>query len=305
MIALSTEKRLVARPRADIRHILGERLGWRARIPFEWARDLQQVCRGQLPKEQKVAVLRSMTALYLRRLCQNVHKPITFSLLNFRVSAFSLDALSFLYKEIFLGLEYYFESKNKRPFIIDCGSNIGMSILFFKTVYPDASILGFEPAPDSFGLLKRNVEANQLTNVTVYPLALGYTEGTVKFFLEEEPGGFVASTDARRVSKREETVEMMRLSRFVDREVDFLKLDVEGAEGAVLDDLVQTGCIRRISQMVVEYHHHLDGCDDRFSDFLLQLERNGFGYLIRSDLGPSRTQGRFQDILVYAYRKDS
>jgi FkbM family methyltransferase len=283
---------------------LKERLRWRALLPLEWSKDLLRVGRSSLPRALKREVVRTLTALYLRRLCKNVHQATECRVLNFQFAAFSLDAVAFLYKEIFISLEYFFETRNDRPYIIDCGSNIGMSILFFKTIYPKAVVVGFEPASDSFKLLKRNVETNKLADVTVHQAALGQTEGKVKFFLEDKPGGFVASTDVRRASDREETVEQVCLSEFIDREVDFLKLDVEGAEKEVLDDLASSRCLRRIKEMVIEYHHHLEEGEDRFSEFLAHLEQNGFGYLLRSDLGPTRLRGRFQDFLVYAYRKD-
>ena len=40
---------------------------------------------------------------------------------------------------------------------IDCGANIGISILFFKKQYPDCTIMAFEPNPHAFPLLEKNV----------------------------------------------------------------------------------------------------------------------------------------------------
>jgi FkbM family methyltransferase len=49
------------------------------------------------------------------------------------------------------------------------------------------------------------------------------------------------STIRERGSGRAKTlVQQVKVSRFIDREVDFLKLDVEGAENAVLEDLVSS-----------------------------------------------------------------
>jgi len=306
MISLLSEKASQERPRAyrDMTNSLKERLRWRALLPVEWTKDFYRVSHSSLSRPCKRAVLGTLAALYLRRLFGNVHTPTECSILNFQVSTFSLDALTFLYREIFVELEYYFETTKKHPYVIDCGSNIGVSILFFKTIYPEAKIVGFEPATDSFKLLKRNIEINGLTDVTIHPFALGENEGRVKFFMEERPGGFVASTDRRRASEREETVEQVCLSNYIDRPVDLLKLDVEGAEREVLNDLVRNGCLEKVNQMIIEYHHHLDEDEDHFSEFLEHLEHNGFGYLLRSELGQNRTRGRFQDFLIYAYRKD-
>jgi len=49
-----------------------------------------------------------------------------------------------LFDEIFIGKIQYFKSQRPDPFIIDCGGNIGMSVLFYKMIYPDSEILVFE-----------------------------------------------------------------------------------------------------------------------------------------------------------------
>jgi hypothetical protein len=53
-----------------------------------------------------------------------------------------VDAQSFIYqfKEIFVNEVYKFNSESKSPVIFDCGSNVGTSVLYFKSIYPDAKI---------------------------------------------------------------------------------------------------------------------------------------------------------------------
>ena len=57
-------------------------------------------------------------------------------ILGFRFSFFHYETFIFLFDRIFIDLEYYFEADKKDPFIIDCGSNIGMSILFLMDSSP-------------------------------------------------------------------------------------------------------------------------------------------------------------------------
>jgi FkbM family methyltransferase len=45
----------------------------------------------------------------------------------------------------------------RQPLIIDCGSNIGASVLWFNARYPRAHIVAIEPAPDNLEILKRNI----------------------------------------------------------------------------------------------------------------------------------------------------
>jgi FkbM family methyltransferase len=270
----------------------------------DWARDAARVRRGPLPGHLKSAAIRTLGMLHLRSVGRRDDGPADCGIVGFRVGAFSLSTLTLLFREIFVELDYYFETGRPAPFILDCGSNIGISILFFKALYPQSTIIGFEPARETFGLLSRNVERNALSGVTLHQRAVGNSDDPITFFETSVAGSPTASTNVHRDSNRQVTVEQARLSQFIDREVDFFKLDVEGAEWAVLDDLIATGRLRHIVQMVIEYHHHIDTAVDRFSAFLEQLERHDFGYQIRAVPYGPRQPREFQDLLIYAYRKD-
>ncbi|EAA1527808.1 FkbM family methyltransferase [Salmonella bongori] len=49
------------------------------------------------------------------------------------------------------------------PVIVDCGANIGTSVLHFLEAYPRAHVVAIEPAPDNFALLSRNTEGLNVT----------------------------------------------------------------------------------------------------------------------------------------------
>ena len=92
---------------------------------------------------------------------------------RFDVTGFSVSSLAYLHREIFVELQYYFRASRTDPVIVDGGSNIGMSVLFFKALYPAANVLAFEPAARAHELLRRNVEANDLARVEIRHAALG------------------------------------------------------------------------------------------------------------------------------------
>jgi FkbM family methyltransferase len=277
------------------------------REPKRSVRGLFRIANSSLPKTLKKKVLWTKMNLCARSCNGGKQREAECAILDGRITAYSIGALKALFDEIFVGLQYFFVTDKPRPFILDCGSNIGMSILFFKALYPGSVIIGFEPAADSFALLRRNVQSNNLHDVTVHPFAVGQVEGKVSFYRNGGAGSFGASTNPQRApakERREDMVEQVRLSSFIDREVDFLKLDVEGAETDVIAELQASGCIRNIAQMVVEYHHHIDKKKDDFSILLARLEQAGFGYQLGVSLPRKRAREHFQDILVYAYRKD-
>lgn len=87
---------------------------------------------------------------------------------------------------MFVEQEYAFEPATPTPRIIDAGANIGMATLFFKTMWPEASVDAFEPSPASFRLLERNVTDNRLTNVRLHAAALAGRSGQVSFFTPPE-----------------------------------------------------------------------------------------------------------------------
>ncbi len=272
-------------------------------------RGMIRLLRSPLPTPLKSKILKTELVLGALRLRNTSDSTVRARVLDFEVRAYSLPDLAMLHREIFTNAEYFFLSERPDPFILDCGSNIGMSILFFKALYPEARIIGFEPAEHTYGLLKQNISSNDLKGVEVHRAALGMEDSTVDFFVyPENQNSFLASTIRDRMPHKRTSVQQVRLSRFIDREVDLLKLDVEGAEDAVLKELMSSGAISKIDQMIVEYHHHIDEKKDIFSSFLGGLEETGFGYQISTSFNSPNSarisRGRtFQDILVYAYRK--
>ncbi len=92
------------------------------------------------------------------------------------------------------------------------------------------------------------------------------------------------------------------LSDFITGPIDLLKMDIEGSEIAALADLEASGRIQMVREMIIEYHHHLPGQEDKLSSFLDRLERSGFDYVLDAS-SPERIGG-FQDILIRAIRND-
>jgi FkbM family methyltransferase len=224
---------------------------------------------------------------------------------GFRMRYLEAEWMRYLYREVFAEREYWFTSDNPRPVILDCGSNIGMAILFFKALYPDADITAFEPAPWACSAIEETIRANDLRDVTLHNAALAESEGELELFHDpSHPGSAVMSVYRERMPGETVRVPAVRLSRYVTKPVDFLKLDVEGSELQVLRDLVASGTIGQIRQMVIEFHHHLSPTVDNLSECLSILERHGFGYQLTSaQVYTPITRGQFQDVLVHAYRK--
>lgn len=225
---------------------------------------------------------------------------------NYKIKFYSFQSIKYLFTEIFVNLDYIFFTENRNPLIIDCGSNIGMSIFFFKTIYPNSRIIGFEPSKKTYLYLQDNIRQNQLTSIELYNKALSQREGLIEFYIDDnDPGSLISSTNKSRMSKQVEIVESTLLSNFVNGQVDFLKIDIEGSEMDVILDLYSSDKLRFIKEMVVEFHHHINKELDGLSKFLEILELSNFGYLLDCKSQKPFLPGSFQDILIYAYNKKS
>ena len=177
------------------------------------------------------------------------------------------------YKDEFIRRIYHFETKRPNPFIIDGGSNIGISILYFKHVYPEARVIGFEPDPGIFKILQENIARNHLKDVTLVNAGLSIRSGMMAFVPDGSSGG--------RLGGEENSIEVETrpLSDYLAGSVDFMKLNIEGQELPVLQEAEASGKLRNIREMVIEYHGWPRE-EQRLGALLDLLDRNGFRYLV-------------------------
>ncbi len=184
-----------------------------------------------------------------------------------------------LYKDIFVKRIYHFQAERPSPFILDCGSNIGMSILYFKHIYPQSRVIGFEPDPAIFPYLQENIACNHLGNVRLIQSAVTGREGQLAFYSDGKYGSCLAEHGLRIAPEgwTEYKVPCVRLRDYLTEPVDFLKMNIEGAEWDVLADSEDR--LRQVREMVIEYHHQ-PGLPRTLHSILELLHRHGFEYLV-------------------------
>lgn len=154
---------------------------------------------------------------------------------------------------------YKFIAQNDEPFIVDAGSNIGISTLYFKQLYPKAKILCFEADPAIFSYLKKNVIENNLQDITLVNAALAATAGQINFYGQvqvDQPdargNSIIEAWGMQRMTSSKIQVAAHTLSSYINQSVDFLKLDIEGAEQQVLCELGDK--LNLIKQIALEVH---------------------------------------------------
>ncbi len=209
-----------------------------------------------------------------------------------------------LIESIFIENEYYFKSETDHPKILDLGSNIGLSLIYFKYLYPKSEILAFEPDPKTFRELRKNVGSFKYDQVKTFNLAVINKKGVVDFYVDKGgPGSPLMSIDPKRLAKNKIRVRSDVVSSYIKGTIDLLKMDIEGAEMMVLKEMEKTGKLELVNQMIVEYHHHINSNKDEISEFFSLLERNGFGYQIRAAQNTPFELGSFEDVHVHAYKR--
>jgi FkbM family methyltransferase len=196
-----------------------------------------------------------------------------------------------MYEEIFRREIYKFDSSREDPYIIDAGANIGMSVLYFKKLYPKAHITAFEPDKKIFDTLSTNVRAAELTDVELLCKGIASSNETRSFYTEGADGGRIASPED---TLNLQQVDMTKLSSYLNKTVDMLKIDIEGAELEVLNECKDY--LGQVQHIFVEYHS-LHSQPQHLDAILRILSDAGFRYYIEHD-GVSSTNP-FTQIKTY------
>ena len=168
-------------------------------------------------------------------------KVCTETIFGFHVRFFDYATFAYLFEEIFIEATYLFHSDTSMPRILDAGSNIGLSVLYFKWLYPDASISAFEPDQQTFAVLKENVERNGLKNVVLHQVALSDQDGQATFHTDRDGSLGASLLEARNQTPSEQIVQTRSLAGYLKSDFDFMKMDIEGAEADCLADVAKQG----------------------------------------------------------------
>ena len=223
---------------------------------------------------------------------------------NLTVYCYSYAQLFSLYEDVFIRKEYAPYKISSAKTIIDGGAHIGMASLFFAQQFPNAHIIAFEPDPDTFALLKKNIIQNNLSSqIKPVNAALSSKKGKALFYFDASfPGSTISSLSKKRHFKTAKQVQTMPLSSFISKPIDIVKLDVEGAETVVLNDLLKHKKLHLLTNIYIEFHHNVSA-DNTLGPFLQSLEMNGFTYQLTTALQSPFDKNTFQDVLIYAFRK--
>jgi FkbM family methyltransferase len=199
--------------------------------------------------------------------------------------------LEVLYEDIFTKNIYFFETENPAPDIIDCGGHIGLAVLYFKSLYPRSRVLTFEPNPETFYLLNRNIVKNSLHGVEAINMALSHGDNedaipTWENFLEAWDSTDTIEPDLWDNMDQYRVFRISALqSSYINAKFEFIKLDIEGAEYYVLDE--SKAKIGSVGAITLEYHQSARNLAERkLEKTIAVLSAAGFRYRLYSQARP-------------------
>jgi FkbM family methyltransferase len=125
--------------------------------------------------------------------------------------------------------------------VVDAGANVGYyTLIASRLVGDEGKVYAFEPEPESFALLQKNVRLNGLTNVVLEQKALSNRKGVIKLFIATRNKGDHRIYQPEGESRRSVDVEAVRLDEYFEgqgRRIDVLKTDTQGADGLILEGM--------------------------------------------------------------------
>jgi len=176
----------------------------------------------------------SVTTLYGTRMFLNNHDMMISKSLYFD-KFWELNETNFFKKII-----------NKGMNVVDIGANIGyFSILFSRWIGETGKVFCFEPEPDNFHLLQKNIQANNCENIIPIQKAVSNSNGTTSLFLSEENKGDhrIIDFDAyyKDELRKEIEVESIKLDSAIppNFNIDIIKMDIQGAEMLAMEGMLE------------------------------------------------------------------
>ena len=165
---------------------------------------------------------------------------------------------------------FRFDAGRSNPLIYDCGANVGISVLYWKSLYPHSRVVAFEPDPFAFACLRDNCAA--FPDIELHQVAVWTYNGDVVFACDGADGGCLAVYNEFADAKMTARVKAIRLRDLLAEPIDLLKMDIEGAEVDVLLDCVDR--LHLVSRLFVEYHS-FHNREQRLDELLQALRATG------------------------------
>ncbi|HSV45092.1 MAG TPA: FkbM family methyltransferase [Ramlibacter sp.] len=142
--------------------------------------------------------------------------------------------------------------------VVDAGANLGLyTLLAAGLVGPQGRVWSFEPNSENCRLLLVSALRNDLANIELHPVALGNGRGHMFFTSALGSNGGLVEEGKRNLTHPScRIVPLARLDDFAIERADLVKMDVEGAEGLLVQGATQF-LARHRPTIVAEFSHEM------------------------------------------------
>ena len=202
-------------------------------------------------------------------------------------------------------IEFCKKEIKKGDTVVDIGANIGLFTLFFsKLVGTTGRVIAFEPDPENFDVLKKNIELNEITNVTLVQKGVSNKNESVKLYKSNVSGGH--SLIKNEWAKEYTNIQTVTLDDyFRGEEIDMIKIDAEGFELEVIEGgkkLLENNKNMKIISEFGGYYYKRSKPKVLYPKILHEMGFNLFGVIDKST-GKSKIVNKNFDELMEFYSK--
>lgn len=200
---------------------------------------------------------------------------VTIKSFGYKINFDNFITFLYLFNEIFCKEVYTPLQINT---FYDVGANIGLVTLWYKFFNPSLKVLAFEPVKENYKYLLKNLKGNHIHNVKTYKMALSDKKGTADFFVINDD---VQSLDSGLVLNQNLPhfvfkTKVAKLSDFIKNgQANLVKIDVEGAEINIFNDLFKSGKIKLIKNIIFESHFFNEEQRHEAQKLFRRLEQTG------------------------------
>ncbi len=177
----------------------------------------------------------------------------------------------------------FLERLHQGAIVVDVGANIGYyTILAARAVGPRGKVFALEPDPENLSVLNQNVRKNDMSDrIVVIPAAAADTTATTQLYLSEENTGDHRIYKEGSGERRSVQVKTVKIDECIPKgsKVDFVKIDVQGAEAKVLRGMPEVLARSSNLTMLIEFSMpDVRAAGDDPRECVLSLARMGFSF---------------------------
>lgn len=235
-------------------------------------------CNKNLNRYQKVNLFcddfRFLFLLLLAFFKKNDIHRVKINSFNYTVYFKNYITFYYVFNEIFCKAVY---APIKINSYFDLGAHIGLSILWYKFFNPNLSVTAFEPDDSNFRYLKKNITTNRLKGIRTHKVALSSKKGISRYYtiIDDVQNLDSGLTLNQKLPYNSYLVKTDTLSSNIHTMIDLVKIDIEGAEYDVFDDLFKSRKIRFIKNLIFEAHIFNDIQKEKLKKILEILKKTG------------------------------